>query len=303
MLRKSHRIRIIQAIASRLGADSWHNIDLVLNEFEVPEYLENGTSNKNSYITLRIRQAGDDQLREIAEHCGVPVTDIVGVAVASESAVRWDPDNFRLFVSHLSGDKEAVHEIRHALLPRGISAFVAHDDITPNSEWQRVILAALSTCEAMAAYLTPSFHHSKWTDQEIGFALARDIPILGLRVGADPHGFMSSRQGLSALRQSPSQLGDSIVDALMGDVRTAETMRMRIVGSFVSAQSFANAKIAAAAIERHKDAFLEQDWKAIQGALESNGQIAQAHGVPRKIRSILQEKLPSADDGVDVLVW
>ena len=42
------------------------------------------------------------------------------------------------------------------------------------------------------------FHESDWTDQEVGFALARRVPIMAVRLGRDPYGFIGRFQGLSA---------------------------------------------------------------------------------------------------------
>jgi hypothetical protein len=51
--------------------------------------------------------------------------------------------------------------------------------------------------DALAALLTLGFSASLWTDQEVGFAYARRVPIIPVRLGIDPHGFMSRFQALS----------------------------------------------------------------------------------------------------------
>jgi len=42
--------------------------------------------------------------------------------------------------------------------------------------------------DAFVALMTRSFHKSKWTDQEVGFAVCRGVPIIALRWGMDPYG-------------------------------------------------------------------------------------------------------------------
>ena len=74
---------------------------------------------------------------------------------------------------------------------RGIHCFVAHIDIEPTREWQDEIESALETCDALAAYLTPDFVISRWCDQEVGFCVGRALPILPIRMGVDPHGFIA----------------------------------------------------------------------------------------------------------------
>jgi hypothetical protein len=52
--------------------------------------------------------------------------------------------------------------------------------------------------DAFVALLTPDFHASKWTDQKIGFAFARGVPIVAVRMGLDPYGFIEKFQALSS---------------------------------------------------------------------------------------------------------
>jgi len=51
--------------------------------------------------------------------------------------------------------------------------------------------------EGFVALLTEKFHDSDWTDQEVGFALARRVPIVAVRLGKGPYGFIGKFQALS----------------------------------------------------------------------------------------------------------
>lgn len=51
--------------------------------------------------------------------------------------------------------------------------------------------------DAFVALLTDGFHDSLWTDQEVGFAVARAVPIIAVRLGRDPYGFIGRFQALS----------------------------------------------------------------------------------------------------------
>lgn len=94
--------------------------------------------------------------------------------VTSDVATRfWGGSGFRLFLSHKSEVKKETAALKDRLALFGVSAFVAHEDIHPTREWQNEIENALHTMDAFAALLTHGFHDSDWTDQEVGFALAR----------------------------------------------------------------------------------------------------------------------------------
>ena len=88
--------------------------------------------------------------------------------------------------------------MQEALQRFGISAFVAHEDIQPTTEWEGEIQRGLGTMEALAAILTPDFSASVWCDQEVGFALGRSRLVIPIRCGMDPYGFLGKYQGLTA---------------------------------------------------------------------------------------------------------
>jgi hypothetical protein len=120
--------------------------------------------------------------------------------VAPEGAKRiWSDDGgFRLFLSHKSEVKKQAAGLKEHLSLFGVSAFVAHDDIHPTRAWQEEIENALLSMDAFVAVMTEDFHDSDWTDQEVGFALARGVPVIALRLGRDPYGFLGKFQAMSS---------------------------------------------------------------------------------------------------------
>jgi hypothetical protein len=52
--------------------------------------------------------------------------------------------------------------------------------------------------DAFIALMTDNFHESDWTDQEVGYAFARGIPIVAVRLGRNPYGFIGKFQGLAS---------------------------------------------------------------------------------------------------------
>jgi hypothetical protein len=83
-----------------------------------------------------------------------------------------------------------------------MSCFVAHEDIHPTTEWQDEIENALSTMDAFVALMTDNFHESDWTDQEVGYAFARGVPIVAARLERNPYGFIGKFQGLATRWQT-----------------------------------------------------------------------------------------------------
>lgn len=109
----------------------------------------------------------------------------------------WGDEGFRVFLSHKAEVKKQCAELKERLRLFGISCFVAHEDIHPTKEWQNEIENALFSMDAFVALMTEEFHDSFWTDQEVGAAFGRGVPIVSVKLGKDPYGFIGKFQALS----------------------------------------------------------------------------------------------------------
>jgi hypothetical protein len=108
----------------------------------------------------------------------------------------WGDGGFRVFLSHKASVKRQTAKLKEELAIFGISAFVAHEDIKPTREWVLDIESALNSMDAFVALMTRSFHESDWTDQEVGYALCRGVPVASVRLGLDPYGFIGRFQAI-----------------------------------------------------------------------------------------------------------
>jgi hypothetical protein len=104
---------------------------------------------------------------------------------------------YRLFLSHKAEVKKEAARLKRKLTLFGVSGFVAHEDIHPTKEWQNEIENALFSMDAFVALMTEGFHDSFWTDQEVGVAFGRGVPIICIRLGKDPYGFIGKFQALT----------------------------------------------------------------------------------------------------------
>lgn len=138
-------------------------------------------------------------------------------SVAPDSLRRiWGAEAFRLFLSHKSEVRKETAVLKERLSLYGVSAFVAHEDIRPTKAWQDEIENALISMDAFAALLTEDFHASDWTDQEVGFALARGVPVIAVQMERLPYGFIGKFQ---ALRANWDTAAEGIVKLLINDDR------------------------------------------------------------------------------------
>ena len=155
----------------------------------------------------------------------------------------WKPDWIRLFISHRDDHKKKARELADALEDYGISSFVAHDSIEPMTTWREEILKGLETMESMLTFITDDFHESEWTDQEIGFALARNVPILSLKLeGSDPTGFIGGEQALRGTLDHPANSALQIYELLRERLNNGDRLQSALIASFVESPDFNRTK-------------------------------------------------------------
>jgi len=196
--------------------------------------------------------------------------------------------------------KVAVSKLKDELDLRGVAGFVAHENIEPSLEWMDEIELGLRSMHALAALITPDFHASHWTDQEIGWALGRGILVLPVRLGVDPYGFAGKYQGISGSLEQPPALASSLVGALLANPQTHGEMRRSLVGSFAGATSFMMAQALKRLIVDVTD-FTAEEKATLQKACTENDQVAGAFGVPGAIYRVFgkppaPEPKPVEDD-------
>ncbi|QAR34018.1 toll/interleukin-1 receptor domain-containing protein [Geovibrio thiophilus] len=193
------------------------------------------------------------------------------IVQASEYDDLWEKPGLRLFLSHKANYKKETKILKDELAKFGIRAFVAHEDITPSAEWQTEIERALSSMDALVALLTPDFHESEWTDQEVGIAFGRRVPIISLRLGRDPYGFFGKWQGISCIGKTDSKKAEKIFSILFKKHCKRHELFNGIIFNFKNSSSFANSKANFQKLEEITP-FSDEEKELIKEAYNSNSQ-------------------------------
>ncbi|MGA9048524.1 MAG: toll/interleukin-1 receptor domain-containing protein, partial [Dehalococcoidia bacterium] len=149
---------------------------------------------QNEYIESVRLQMDTQTAVDWRQQSGLQIADKRVIAVSTTDRIWGRAGYFRVFLSHKSEVKEETAKLKEKLKIYGITCFVAHTDIEPTKEWQTEIENALHSMDALIALLTDDFHNSDWTDQEVGFAFGRSVPIIPVKLGRDPYGFMGKFQ-------------------------------------------------------------------------------------------------------------
>ncbi len=277
-MRPGDRIELLKRLAARLASDEddqeWTELDLVLRQFGFPTSETWHSGGKRDYALAHLESGSDDALVELDRY-------LFGADSQPDpdpADVPWEPGTFRLFVSHTSANAGLAGDISRYFGRWRLDAFVAHQTIEPTKEWERVIDAALRTCDAMAVLVTPDLLNSKWCDQEVGYALHRQVPIVPVRLGADPHGFIAKFQGATpVLASEAAWIADSIFRALAQNAALRAAMAAPVVHRFAASTNVegtrSNFELLA---EVQEDAWTRDLVDIAARSIRENRQIAEA---------------------------
>lgn len=186
----------------------------------------------------------------------------------------WQPGRIRLFVSHRDNHKKKAKELSEALEGYGISAFLAHDRIEATTAWQKEILKGLETMESMLVFVTDDLHKSAWTNQEIGFALGRGVPILSLKLeNADPKGFIGSEQALRGDLQDPAASAQKICRLLAKKLENKHRLQDALIAAFVESPSWAETERRFDVVDEIVERLSEEELKLIIDGFSRNSQL------------------------------
>ena len=88
-----------------------------------------------------------------------------------------------VFLSYNHDNRVLAGRVKQRLEKLGFAAFLAHEDIEVSEKWRSEILKHLDSCSGMLAIVTENFSKSAWTNQEVGFLMGRNKPIVSLAFG------------------------------------------------------------------------------------------------------------------------
>ena len=164
--------------------------------------------------------------------------------IAPETVSFWKSGQIRLFISHRDSHKADVKLLADALEGYGVSSFIAHETIEPSKEWQKEIEKGLETMEVMLAYITDNFNDSCWTNQEIGYALGKNIPIISIKAETkDPVGFVGHIQALKFRQDEYASSVVNIYRLVTEKLGNADRLQRAFVSAFVKSPGFMETKL------------------------------------------------------------
>jgi len=267
----------VEALLPRMDDDA----NLVLHQFgaDLNGSCSRDNDSRRSYLMWTIQELNDESLEALYDY-------LVGGEQAPVSASAdddpWGDQPIRVFLSHKWEDAEWVSSVRDKLAKFGITAFVAHNDITPSKQWREVIKAGLRSCHMMVAILHDDFHKSQWCDQEVGWALGRGIPIATLRRTLEfERGIDGFLEEVQDIQLDPSKgtgewrAAQEIFRAAIRSVKPPELVRRALAEALVASPNFDNSRNLWPAVQR-QDQWEQASLDRLKYAVQTNRQVYDA---------------------------
>lgn len=211
-----------------------------------------------------------------------PATQDVNRIWTSSGAVR-------MFMSHVSQHRATASAIKTALASFGVSVFLAHEDIEPTLEWQKEVETALQSMDVLCALLTPEFPQSRWTDQELGFALGRNVPIVAVHLGLAPYGFIAKIQATQGNLATPEVIAANVFDSALRIDPLRAKLLDALVTALVEAPSYLSARMAMKKLWPQQGALDNSQVERLLRAARDNSQVKEAYSVPDQIATIAKK--------------
>ncbi|MXY88128.1 MAG: toll/interleukin-1 receptor domain-containing protein [Dehalococcoidia bacterium] len=260
----SDRINLIEALLSyitSLRGPGFDRVDMALDEFGFGPGPNPDFADTEEHYRGRLRSGDESVLVALADHLEIHTP------FRAEDPSMWEENRLRVFLSFTSSEGHYASDVKQALKRLGVHAFLSHMDIAPNTLWQQTIERALNSCDALVALLTPKYHESYWTDQEVGWAYGRNVPVIAVRLGVDPYGFIAEIHGVGG--GTPEEVAVEVLAALKRDERSAKKVDRSFAHALETSPSFTATRAIfpyVSAIEHWDDSMLD----AVERALTQN---------------------------------
>ncbi len=283
-MRLGERVELIKRIARTLSGQTWEELELVFRQASVstPYWnIDEQGDDRYAYCLRSLDNADDDQLIELDDY-------LHSATEAVPADEPWEVDTFRVFMTHVAPKKLVASDLKRRLMSYGIDAFVAHADIEPAKPWQRVIEAALLSCDALVALLHTGFKESNWCDQEVGYVLGRNVPVIPVSFDLQPYGFFGVIQSLSAATyKTPPALVAEIVRMLLRDPRTGRRLTDIMVRSLANSRNWDQSNLIAPILSSDAPAFTDEHLRVLRAAQVSSVEVGKAFEVEPALRRLI----------------
>ena len=101
----------------------------------------------------------------------------------------------KIFISYATGDESHIKELYDALSKSmKVDVYIPEWDHATNVSYESKVKEGINSCSVMIVLLTYNSTNTIWLNQEIGYATAKNIPIIPIiEQGIDVSGFLEGK--------------------------------------------------------------------------------------------------------------
>lgn len=207
-------------------------------------------------------------------------------------------NRLKAFISYSAKQKTIGGRFKHCLESYcGYEVFVAHNDMPAASVFHEEIKKAIKEADFFIPLLSKNFKSSDYSDQETGAAVILEKKIIPVKLAhINPYGLISPIHALQ-YKETPEDrfLPDNVKELVLTIAQIGlkdDQYRSNAIASLIYA--FCNSKSydstnATIQIMLKYDHFTKQQLKQIIEAMNSNGEIIGAFGLPQ-LKGFLRDK-------------
>jgi hypothetical protein len=213
------------------------------------------------------------------------------------------PGYSNAFISYQTEDRAVAGQMREALAPAGVTAFLAHEDIEVSVEWRGRLLRELHRADVFIAVLSAAYLRSPWCVQESGIAAFKpDLLVVPLSLdGTVPPAFLGDFQ---SARLDPRTLSSATLAPAFTSRDVGKGL-FNLIALIESSRNYRGAEANFAMVMPHVDKMQAEHVVALLGVALGNDQVSNASKCaseyipailkafpkvgPRKVRSELKE--------------
>ncbi len=192
-------------------------------------------------------------------------------------ALAGNESKVLLFASHIAAKKNLVAEVADELASFGVDVFVAHQSIAEGSpSWRIEVFNALRSSDAGVAFLHDGFVTSEWCDQEVGWLLGREIPVVALQFGFAPYGPLGESQAVDARGLTSQTMAARVLDVLdKSVVELSQSLNFSLLDALTKSTSFAMTDLLWERLAPRRNLTVSQA-RLVLDALQLNSQVSRA---------------------------
>lgn len=195
----------------------------------------------------------------------------------------------QVFLSYREDEegKEYASALREELAILGINAIMASRSIRPGAVWAQTILEHLEASSALLCIASRGYTDSAWCQQEIGWAIGRNIPALWIRYDSAEHstGFLKSKQDfIPSEPLDEAEIARGVGTWLAMDPRTREETRATLLRALTFSSTYRQTRDIAHVLAT-LDSLTVDEWKQIDDAAANNRQVKEAVSYSERAKS------------------